>query len=185
MADTLFERQALRVALALAAASGYGNTPDAIADMREEAIQIIDMCVRVPADGEMVQHWCDDVVGMLNRFISVGAVHESAALRAIASVLRFRLCISKSIQGASKITSSQKKTEKPKRTIPLQKTALSVLAYIKEHPQIRAKEIVGALQGALSERTVKRSLKDLAELGRVRRIRHADGGVSYIVDTES
>jgi hypothetical protein len=174
----IIEQQAIRAALSLAAASAHAQTPDSIADMREEAAQLISLCIHKTQDTLPFHVWCDSATELLQRISGTDSLPEQEALRVSAAILRLRLVVAR----------SPKPVERPKKQTTAQEkkgdvhgNQKKIMAFIVEHPDIRAKDLIQGLSGALSPRTIKRCLKELTDTGAVQRTELAEGGVSYRV----
>jgi hypothetical protein len=179
MIEGTIEQQAIRAALALAAASSRARTPDSIADMREEATQLIGLCIHKTEEYIPFHAWCDNAVALLERASSSDALPEQEVLRASAAVLRLRLIVSRYMQ---QNTEKQKKhVEVKEKKVVFDKKEKRILEFISEHPDIRTKNLVAGLASELSARTIKRCLKVLIDSGSLQRAKLEDGGVSYRV----
>jgi hypothetical protein len=192
MTERTLERQAIRAALALAAASAHGRTPEAIADMREEAGELLEFWVgdygAERNDRDALCRWCDDSIAMVQRLSSAGSVSEQFALNAAAAILRFRLAVvhqrPKPAPHTPSKTVTPRTAKKNSTSESVQKKQRMVFDYIAQHPNMRTKDLVEALEKSLSIRTMKRCLKELVASGTLRRAKLDDGGVSYSVDTK-
>lgn len=186
--ETIVERQAIRVALALAAASVQGQTPDAVADLRDEAAYLIGVCIKDGGNADVLRRWCDDATELMHRLVERGVLPESVALEAAAAVLRFRLAV---VQQMPPVIIAPKeavpRVVKKAQALPragASESQKAVREFIAQHPDVRTKDLLEGLSNMLSTRTVKRCLKELSDAHVVQRTEHADGGVSYRVDSE-
>ena len=190
MTDSIIERQAIRAALALAIASAHAQTPDAIADMRDEAAQLIGLCIKESGEPDAIRQWCEDASVFIERLSSDGYLPRRSALTAGAAILRLRLAVVR-ISGSSTRASdvpvrAAKKKVVQQKIVPIvlpegnQKT---VMEFIAAHPDIRTKDLVDALKGSLSPRSIKRCLKELLGAGLLHRKKLDDGSVLYRVDS--
>lgn len=186
--ESIVERQAIRAALALAAASAQGQSPDAIADMRDEAAHLIGMCIKDHESAEVLRCWCDDATELMHRLVEHGTLSESAALGVAAAVLRFRLVVAQQmppvIPAPKEIGLHGAKKARALSKAGVSESQKIVREFISQHSDIRTKDLIDALSNTLSTRTIKRCLKELSDTHILRRTAHADGGVSYNVDTE-
>lgn len=190
MTDRIIERQAIRAALALAVASAHGQAVDGIADMRDEAAQLIGLCVGEFAPDE-VRQWCDDASSLVERLSSDGTLPRRAALSASAAILRLRLAVArKPVPAVSDNPDTPARASKKKivraaaPSVKVGGNQKVVLEYIAGHPDARTKDIIDSFNGSLSSRTIKRCLKDLSDAGVVKRIRQDDRSVLYRVDSQ-
>lgn len=190
MTDRIIERQAIRAALTLAAASAHGVSPDAIADMRDEAGQLIGLCINEGGSSDAVRSWCDEASLLMERLSTDGDLPRSFALGAIAAILRLRLAVAQKTPlhrpGAGVHARTPKKKIVQSPTVPQIAVAGNqkiVMEYIAGHPDIRTKNLIDSLNGSLSPRTLKRCLKELCDAGLLKRTRQNDRGVVYRVDT--
>ena len=189
MADSIIERQAIRAALALAVASAHGQVADAIADMRDEAAQLIGLCVHDCAPDAM-RLWCDDASALVERLSSDGHLPRHPALRVATAILRRRLAVvRKPVADAHLTSDALASTEKKKTIQPIVRPAATVegnqkvvMEFIAAHPDIRTKDLTDALKGTFSSRTVKRCLKELCDAGLLHRTKQDDRSVVYRVD---
>ncbi|MEK7637919.1 MAG: BlaI/MecI/CopY family transcriptional regulator [Patescibacteria group bacterium] len=190
MTDSIIERQAIRAALALAVASAHGQAADAIADMRDEAVQLIGLCIKSSDETDVIRLWCDDASALIERLSSDGYLPRRSALSAAAAVLRLRLAVARKSVSADR---DDAPAQKPKKKIasPATKPPVSVVGnqkvvmdYVSEHPEIRTKDLIDALKKSLSPRTVKRCLKELCDADALHRTRQDDRSVSYRVDSQ-
>jgi len=186
--ESTIQRQAIRAAVALASASALGQSPEVIADLRDEASQLIGLCVHPAASPEELRAWCDDATALMSRLVSAGSIPEEQVLHVSAAVLRLKLAVSRvkvsALEKKSHATAPTKKApvEEPKREpVVLGDNLKQVVAYIAEHPAARTKDIIDTLAGVFSARSVKRYLAELVSLGVVRRTELAEGGVTYSV----
>ena len=185
----MIERQAIRAAIALAAASSHGRSPEVIADLRDESSQLMGLCVRGAIALRELQSWCDDATALVQRLAAAEALPDEQALHASAAVLRLRLATTRAIVSeAERLTKVTVSAAPGKRTVaeqvkrePVKLTGnLQVLAkYLKENPDARTKDIIAALSGVFSPRSIKRYLSELVALHAVSRRESGDGGVLY------
>jgi hypothetical protein len=178
--ETIIERQVIRAALAFAVASAEAQSPDAIADMRDEAAHLIGSCLKDGGSPEVLRQWCDDAMALVQRLTSGGTLPEQAALGASAAILRLKLVVAQH-------TEQPRPVPKKIRALPKTDTTGSskvLTEFIKQHPGMRTKDVIASLTGTLSTRTIKRYLAELGTSGALRRTKHEDGSVSYSVDTE-
>lgn len=192
--ESILERQAIRTALTLAAASASASTPDAIADIREAATQLIELCVVVrerTAFFDGVRLWCDDAAALLQRVLSHEGITEKVALDTAAIVLRLRLASVRSRVALRPLQSDTASQEIKKSVSRISKNSITPMSgeenmakikeYISRHPHVRTNALIEALAGTFSARTVQRYLKEMCDSGVLHRTRHEDGGVSYCV----
>ncbi len=195
MTDSIIERQAIRAVLALAVASAHGQIADAIAEMRDEAAQLIGLCVHEGAAPDAMRQWCDDASALVERLSSDGYLPRRPAASAAAAILRLRLTVArKSATDARPLRpsadDSPARAEKKKGVPPVVQPSITVegnqkvvMGYIASHPDIRTKDLADSLKGTLSPRTVKRCLKELCNAGLLHRTKQDDRSVLYRVDS--
>lgn len=191
MTDSIIERQTIRAALALAVASAHGQTADAIADMRDEAAQLIGLCVHDSGTPDIMRQWCDDASALVERLSSDGYLPRRPAASAAAAILRLRLAVVRKsasevrLADAARVRIEKKKTAQPvvRPKIIVEGNQQVVMEFIAAHPDIRTKDITGALGSTLSSRTVKRCLKELCDAGLLHRTKLDDRSVLYRVDS--
>ncbi len=192
MTDSIIERQAIRAALALAVASAHGQVADAIADMRDEATQLIGLCIRDDGAPDAMRQWCDGASVLVERLSVDGYLPRRPALSAAAAILRLRLAVTrKLIPDVRRASDAPARAAKKKIVLPVVRTPVTVegnqkvvLEFITGHPDIRTKDLIDSFGGTLSSRTVKRCLKELSSAGVLHRTRGDDGSVLYRVDRE-
>ena len=182
------ERQAIRLAIQLAAASSHGVTPEVIADLRDEATHLMTLCVRTTSSSDELVRWCDDVVALIDRAVGAQALQNEHALSLTASILRFRLLASQIIaetESRTKKTSSSTATHdstslapKPEPA-PLTANAKQVYEHIRANPEVRTKDLIEAFGATFSTRSTKRYLAELLEKNLVQRHELDDGGMAY------
>lgn len=184
--ESIIERQAIRTAVALAAASSHGQSPEVIADLRDEAVNLIGLCVHASSGAEEIRVWCDGATALVTRLVSTGSIPEEQVLQVSAAVLRLRLASARASSALEKKSHSvpTKKAEEPRPApVKLGENQRKVVDFLAEHPGIRAKDLVVALGATFSPRSVKRYLAELASLNVIRRSTLEDGGVAYSVRT--
>lgn len=186
--DSTIERHIIRAAVALAAASSHGHTAEIIADVRDEAAQLIGLCARGQVTRDDVRAWCDDATSLLARVATTGAMGEEPMLVASAAVLRLRLSVTRTVTAESEKKSrpsspAKSRTPEESKPIPveLSENQQKVVAFVADHPSSRSKEIIDGLSSVLSARSVKRYLSELTTLKVVQRTALGDGGVVYAV----
>lgn len=192
MSDSIIERQAIRAALALAVASAHGQVAEAIADLREEAAQLIGICIKNSVLPQDLRQWCDGASVLVERLSADGTLPRRPALTASAAILRLRLAVvSRTASDKNGESDSPAQTEKKQVVqsptvpqIPVGINQKKVMEFIEGHPDIRTKTLIDSLNGTLSPRTVKRCLKELCDAGLLRRTRLEDSSVTYRVDRE-
>jgi hypothetical protein len=175
MTESITERQAIRAALTLAAASAHGRTPDAVADLREEASQLIGLCIKDGSAADGLLQWCDDAAALIRRLASDDCLPQQPALNAETAVLRFRLAVVRQPQPAH----IMKEPPTKKIHVVVEGGKKKLLDFIASHPNMRTSALVTARAGELSSRSIKRFLKELLVAGAVRRTKLEDGGVAY------
>jgi len=189
MTDSIIERQAIRAALALAVASAHGQVADAIADMRDEAAQLIGLCVHEGGAHDAIRLWCDDASALVERLSSDGYLPRRSALSASAAILRLRLAVARkpvpdvcSTPDAPTRTAKKKMVQPVVPPVKVEGNQKVVMEFIAAHPDIRTKDLTDSLKGIFSPRTVKRCLKELCDAGVLHRTKLDDRSVLYRVD---
>ena len=170
--DSTIERQAIRAAVALAAASAHGTSAEVIADLRDEAAQLISLCASPATAPDTLRTWCDDAGTLVTRLVTAGGIPEEQVLQVSAAVLRLRLAaarVATSVADAKEQTGSGRKTADEPKPVKLNANLKRVRDYIGEHPGVRTKDVVDGLTGTFSARSVKRYLAELVSLSVVRR----------------
>lgn len=176
MTESITERQAIRAALALAVASAHGGTPDAVVDLREEASQLIGLCINGGSAADGLLQWCEGAAALVHRLASDDCLPPRSALDAETAILRFRLAV---IRQQPPVQAPTKEMPAKKIQVQVEGGQKKLLDFITTHPNMRTTALITALAGQLSSRTVKRFLKELVVAGAVRRIKLEDGGVAY------
>lgn len=192
MTDSIIERQAIRAALALAVASAHGQVADAIADMRDEAAQLISLCIGSSGTPDLIRQWCDDAAALVERQSVDGYIPRRFALSASAAILRLRLAVAcrpvpeVHQESNAAMREAKKKTAQPvvRPVIKLEGNQKVVMEYIAGHPDIRTKDLTDSLKSNLSPRTIKRCLKELCDAGVLHRTKQDDRSVLYRVDSQ-
>lgn len=174
----IIEQQAIRAALALAVASAHARTPESIVDMREEAVQLIGLCIHDVNDTIPFLAWCDTAVELLERISRADAISEQEALRVSAAILRLRLVVARYTKHKE---SSNKAAAVHKKKSDVHGRQKLIIEFVTSHPDVRTKDLISGLSKELSVRTIKRCLKDLLDTGMLQRTKSDDGGVSYHV----
>ena len=193
MADSNIERQAIRAALALAVASAHGQVADAIADLRDEAAQLIGLCIKENSSADVVRQWCDGASALVERLSADGYLPRRPALSASAAILRLRLAVAH-----KPATEVRRAVDVPARIVKkkivrsvsapmpsVQGKQKVVMEFIAAHPDVRTKNLIDELGATLSPRTIKRCLKELSNAGVLKRTRLEDRSVVYRVDSQS
>lgn len=195
MTDSIIERQAIRAALALAVASAHGQVADAIADLRDEAAQLIGLCIGGGSTPDSIRQWCDGAIALVERQSVDGYIPRRSALSASAAILRLRLVAVRSpvqpattasvADGDATADAEKKKIARStaRQVVKLEGNQKTVMGCIESHPDIRTKDLVDALKGTLSPRTIKRCLKELCNAGLLHRTKQDDRSVLYRVDS--
>jgi hypothetical protein len=186
--ESTIQRQAIRAAVALASASALGQSPEVIADLRDEAAQLIGLCMHPMATPDELRVWCDDATTLMSRLVTAGSIPEEQVLQVSAAVLRLKLAVSRvkvsvlEKKSHNALPSKRASAPEPKpEPIVLGDNQKKVADHIIGHPGTRTKDIVDAFAGTFSARSIKRYLSELVSLGVVRRKALADGGVEYSV----
>lgn len=186
--QSILERQAIRTAVALAAASAHGQSPQAIADIRDEAMQLIAYCTMHPSiTPEELGAWCDDAAALMQRLGASGALPDEQVLQASAAILRLRLAVTRVALGAGEPKDNKARsasrdntgTPPPQRKVKLAENLKKVAGYIQEHPDIRSKELIEHFSGVFSSRSIKRYVAELLVLKVIHRKEIEDGSIAY------
>lgn len=190
------EQQVIRTVLALCMFAVRCQGSEVRDDMRDEAVALTHLWLRVvssnanghdPADH--LRQWCFQILPRLEALSRESGQPLDAVLAVQAAVLRLRTSL-----GAPQPAQPPVKSARPARspaptrnnssTGVLGSNAKRVLGFVREHPDVRPKELISHFSGTLSDRTVKRCLKDLIEAKAIVRIEQ-DGAVQYRIDSES
>jgi DNA-binding HxlR family transcriptional regulator len=192
MADSNIERQAIRAALALAVASAHAQVADAIVDLRDEATQLIGLCINENGSPDVVRQWCDGSSALIERLSSDGYLPRRPALSAAAAILRLRLAVAQKTVQSTRAPEAHARPAKKKivRSVTAPMPSVEgkqkvVVEFIAGHPDIRTKNLIDALGATLSPRTIKRCLKELSSAGVLKRTKLDDRSVVYRVDSQS
>jgi|GEM_PF-3723834 len=188
--DSTLERQAIRVAVALAASSTHGKTAEAISDVRDESTHLMSLCMQEDTTPHQLCAWCDDVTALIERLVASDAFDRGHALNAIAGILRLRLTVIRLVQEIDERTAKKSGTASGEHTaqvlapepqvIVLTDNAQKVLEYIQSNPGVRTKELVESFAKTFSPRSTKRYIAELLEAKVVRRKELEGRGVVYI-----
>ena len=184
------ERQAIRLAITLAAASTHGATAEVIADVREAAAHLVTLCVRSIGSPDELVRWCDDTIALIERAVIAGSLDDEHALPVTANILRFRLLATQQLvqrdaqvpkkSPASQVADATDVAAKPKPKT-LSPNARKVYEYIRSNPEVRTMALIENFSTIFSARSTKRYLAELLEKNFVERQQLDDGGMAYRV----
>jgi hypothetical protein len=152
-------------------------------DMRDEAGSLVHLWVLAsparPNGDDLFGHirdWCVRLTQRLEELSHEELQPLEAVLAAQASVLRLQTAIPGPVAPARMVVQHTPPTRTP--SPDLGGNQKRVLAFVREHPDVRTKELIEHFSDTLSDRTVKRCLKDLVSAGVLVRAEH-DGSVQY------
>lgn len=172
------KRQTIRTLEAVAALRVHLDG-DGAADVHDIVASLMDcMWGRVPDSAQLVS-WSLQAQAVLQTATNG---HTSAeVVRAMVHVLRLRQTAQRLVPPPKPAKIAQP-VEPPKPPAPpreLTENEKSLLAYLRTHAGERTRDIIAGMKGAMSDRTVKRSLAELLKLNRIKRIERADSSVAY------
>ena len=142
--DSILERQAIRVAVALAAVSGHGKTAQIIADMRDESTHLISLCLQGSTTPHQICAWCDDISDRIGRAVARGDFDDQSVLDTVMMILRLRLIATRlARQIDDRVTKKPSNSgdvqirELQQSVASLTENAQKVFEHIKNNPDVR------------------------------------------------
>ena len=162
--EYLIQQQVIRTIVALCAVAAQTDSLDVRDDMRDEAAALVYLSGN--SETEPIRRRCEILAARLGALALDETQLQSTILSAHAQILR--------LLAAFPVQVSKKSEPVPVRVPPhkpvgpaknLASNQKKILGYVGEHPNIRTKEITDHFSGILSDRTVKRCLKDLVSAG--------------------
>jgi hypothetical protein len=177
--SVIMEQQVIRAVVSLCSVAAQSELDDVRDDMRDAAALLVRLATpNGSAPGNELRRWCDDTLATLDILSASGDAPSRTISAAQLSVLRLR---SWAPVPASKVVPPKKPAAN--RDIASSARSLNgnqkkILQFIAGHAPARTKEIIENFTGTLSDRTVKRALKELADLSLIRRSEF-QGSVSY------
>jgi hypothetical protein len=183
----------IRVVMALCRYAERTNDRDFQGDIADECAVLLDVATAT-SDNQpaMIQSWCVRMQNMLRRLSPNTSDGESFA-RAELAVLRLRSAVVVSPKTlvrpseplrVKKISSGNFSRPSPAKRDGngVGENQKKVLNWLREHPSARPKDLIAHFVGSLSDRTIKRSLKDLTGAGLLRRIERDDSVVYEVAE---
>lgn len=175
----LLEHYLIRTIMSLSVAAVKTDLDDIRDDLRDAAALLIRLAMANPVD-IAVRDWCDRTLGLLE---TMDKFDEPTISSARLAVLRLRSILlaatsDKNATGAaSEITEA--KIVRP-RLGSLGDNPKKIVEFVKANPDVRTRELVTNFLSMMSERTIKRCLKELVECGMLEHLRR-EGAVLYRV----
>jgi hypothetical protein len=173
------EHHVIRTVITLCSVAGQSHSQDVRDGMRDETSALLGlwlgMASTVPNGTDpsiLLRQWCGRVAAHLEVLASDANQPLDAILSSQAAILRLRSALpaeqiaEKSAPAAPVLNDSQK----------------MILEFMGDHPRVRTREITDHFAGSLSDRTVKRCLKELVSEGVLVRTSQ-DGAVMYSLTT--
>ncbi len=167
----ILEQYMVRAIMALSSSATAVADDDLREDLRDSAAMLVRLAMDRSADN--LREWCDRTIVLLDDSL----VHEVERLSpAKLAVLRLRSALLPAVTASPSAPVADKK---PAATaVSSGKSQQRILEAIMSNPDARPSELVAALWSAMSERTVKRCLKEMVDSGILRKIQ-TDGSVRY------
>ena len=148
--------------------------------LRDDLCDSAAMLIRLAIDQSSeiaLREWCDRTVTLLDGVaLSDLPMLSSAKL----SVLRLRSSLAKEVKNEPAATAAPVVPAKRQPKTDLNKNQARLRDFIQGRPNIRMRELLAALKPEISERTIKRCLKDMVASGALERAQ-VDGLVQYSV----
>jgi DNA-binding transcriptional ArsR family regulator len=183
----------IRAVMALCRYAERTDDRDFQGDIADECAILLDVATATSdSQPAMIQSWCVRMQNMLRRLSPNTSDGESFA-RAELAVLRLRSAVVVSPKAlvrpseplrVKKISSGNfSRPSSAKRSgNGVGENQKKVLSWLREHPGARPKDLIAHFVGSLSDRTIKRSLKDLTGAGLLRRIERDDSVVYEVAE---
>ena len=172
----LLEHYLIRTVMSLSAAAAKTDLDDIRDDLRDAAALLIRLAMANPAD-IAVRDWCDRTLGLLE---TMDKSDEQIISSARLAVLRLRSIL----LGAALDKNVVPKTIEAKIIRPrlgsLGNNPKKIAEFVKANPDVRTRELVTNFITTMSERTIKRCLKELVDCGMLEHLRR-EGAVLYRV----
>lgn len=184
--SVLFEHYVVRVIVSLCSIASRTTLHDVRDDMRDASAILIRLTALALADEseesrEEIRIWCDRMTTTLDA-LPIGDELLHVCPTARLAVIRLRSLIPVPAEAKAPAVSAKKIPTKPTPTrgIPAHTTAhqKKILECVRQHPNMRTRELLSRLVPGLSDRTVKRCLKELVAAGSLERVKD-QGAVSY------
>jgi hypothetical protein len=176
----MLEHYMVRAVMALSNAAAKVGVDDLRDDLRDSAAVLVRLAISSVSEEEL-REWCDRTVMLLDG-ISPTELPTLSSVQL--SVIRVRSSLPK--QPASPPRPAI--ATKPAASRPLKEflsdNQKKIIEFMRTNPEVRIRELMAALLSSMSERTIKRSLKELTTKGTLKRIQDADG-VRYCLAEDS
>jgi hypothetical protein len=177
MSSVILEQTIIRAVVSLCSFAAHTDVDDVRDDVRDSAATLIRLCMDGARNEEDIRQWCTHTLGLLDMCASDASLSVRAHASAHVAVLRVQALIG-SAEEAQPTPKAQPKAPRAARSLNANQKKL--LACIQEHPDIRTKDLVERFSQQLSDRSVKRVLKELLEAGALERTQN-EGAVLYRV----
>jgi len=185
--DFRIHQHLVRAVTALCAFAAACGDEDARGELTDDAAFAVHIWTSAAGDARIgdLRDWCGQTAVTLERMRGPGREHR-ALLRAAVALLRLRAALPVPEKPAP-VKSAPRKEVARKEPVPrpasLGANQRRLLDALRTTGPIRTRDLIAHLAGQLSDRTVKRSLKELAAAGLIRRT-ESGGAVTYEVVAE-
>jgi len=187
----LVEQYIIRTLMIFCAIAAASDRDDVRDDARDAATALIRLYAAMIATGitsetrQAVREWCGRTSHLLDMCIAGVDVADHQLSTAQLAVLRLQVMVVDRHESASKVARpapSREKVSIPKSGTkePLHGNQKKILEFLRAHPDVRTRELIAHFSSSLSDRTIKRYLKELVALGILEREQH-QGAVVYRV----
>jgi hypothetical protein len=188
----LFEHYVVRAIVALCSIAAHTTLDDVRDDMRDASAILIRLTTAALSDEsgdsmEEIRIWCDRMAVTLDTLIiDDGLLHIRPSARL--AIIRLRSLLPQQTESTPRAIPEipvapqvrKTKTLPQASSVDLNRNQKKIFDFVSQHPNVRTRELVGSLSPALSDRTIKRCLKELVGLGILERVQ-IQGAVSYCV----
>lgn len=179
MTERVLHRHLIRTIMSFCRLAERSVDYDTRDDLFDSCMALLDICL---TGHPPIRDWCHEASALLDRLDD-----SHSLLRAQARLLHLRVAVGVPASGVGTVKTKPSVAKAPaapkSAPMDLGKNQRRIFEWLREHSGARTRELVAQFAAELSDRTVKRSLKELVEAGVIRKVE--DGGsVSYEVAGE-
>jgi len=182
--DYRIHQHLVRAVTALCAYAAVCGDEDARAELNDDAAFAVHVWTAASGDirAAELRDWCGQAMGALERLRGPGIAHRGL-LRASVALLRLRASLPAPESAPAKaFRPVSRSKESAPRPVTLGTNQKRLLEALRAAGPVRTRDLITQLAGQLSDRTIKRGLKELAVAGLIRRT-ESGGAVIYEVVT--
>jgi len=179
MSSVILEQSIIQAVISLSTFAARLEEDDVRDDIRNMVATLIRLCLSGQSDQD-VRQWCISSLELLDTLASDEHIPQSSRSVAYVGVLRLQAALPAIKSSSAPAMKTVNKVMPARAVRTLHANEKKILQFIKEHPRVRTKELVERFDQTLSDRTIKRVLKELVARGSVRRIEQ-DNAVLYEV----